>query len=1067
LYLTPAAIGYGVQVLLALLITGYLVWLTRHATSRFLHLRLLIGFFGWLTAFLLFLFFETALLSNGRIVLYFINVALAIALLFLLQFAYYFPALPEGWRVEQRVVLWLSVLYALGETIYAFYRLVILLGLQQVLYRPNWADYVLLALFLWVPVVFFRQLILQRPGVPWWKVLWQPKMALARGLSSFVVIFLVAALLNVVTIFRSFYVLPAAVANSILSAGILISMFSFAMAYLAAQPLPTSFITRFSGIFLVALLSFLGGAAWIVTPPYERTFQPDVPENLSLRFTPTADGGYELAKIAYFFEAEFGQNLLLDDGPAAACSAGLDFVFDFYGRRYQQVFVCNDGTIGLGRPVAYRNYQFGYGAGVPVIMPLLMDWDPTISEGAVYARQEADRLIVTWDRLRGFRRHEIERTFQAVLYADGSFVFSYAPSAENQLEHFFYYANDDPGATFWAIGAVPERQLLSPAPLALHLPQGEQVLKIEPRGGVQDFNLDFRRYLNEILQPFAWLVLMACVIALLGFPLLLNSNLIQPLRNLLEGVQQIEAGEYCKPIPVYTLDELGLLTRAFNAFSCQLLDLINNLEMKVQQRTAELSAANERLRSEMQEREQAQLLVIQQQRSLAAFDERERLGRDLHDGIGQVLGYLNVQAQAALSLLAQGQKEAAMANLSDLAEQARLAQAEVRRHILGLQAAKEASAPADFFSTLKDYIHLVEQRYQVSIHLWLPSALPSAPFAPKVEEQVLYILREAIGNAAKHARAKRIDVGFEVSETTIQMTVMDDGVGFEPGQQALTNAEGQHVGLHVMMQRAAQIGANLQISSQPGVGTRIHLSVLRSVAKAEQDDQTQVTGLRVVIADDHPLFRDGLRNLLLTRGVNVVAAAADGEEAVEKANMLQPDLVILDWNMPRCNGLEATRRIKAANPNMRIVILTVAEDEETLFEAMRSGASGYLLKNLEANQFFQMLTDLINDELVVPSGMARRILGELTQKPSAELTAPRSATEAMVTHPAAQLNPRQLQILQLVSQGMTYKEVGVALGVTEKTVKYHMGQILERLNVQTRAEAMAYLWQQDKPSKHP
>lgn len=1066
MYLTPAAIGYGVQVLLALLITGYLVWLTRHATSRFLHLRLLIGFFGWLTAFLLFLFFETALLSNGRIVLYFINVALAIALLFLLQFAYYFPALPEGWRVEQRVVLWLSVLYALGETIYAFYRLVILLGLQQVLYRPNWADYVLLALFLWVPVVFFRQLILQRPGVPWWKVLWQPKMALARGLSSFVVIFLVAALLNVVTIFRSFYVLPAAVANSVISVGILVTMFSFAMAYLSAQPLPTSFITRFSGIFLVALLSFLGGVAWGVAPSYERLFQPDVPQNRSLRFTPTADGGYELAEIPYFFEAEFGQNLLLDDGPAATCSAGLDFVFDFYGRRYQQVFVCNDGTIGLGRPVAYRNYQFGYGAGVPVIMPLLMDWDPTISEGAVYARQEADRLIVTWDRLRGFRRPEIERTFQAILYADGSFVFSYAPSPKDP-ESFFYYANDDPGATFWAIGAVPERQLLSPAPVALHLPHREQVLKIGPQGGLQDFNLDFRRYLNKMLQPFGWLVLVACVIALLGFPLLLNTNLIQPLRNLLEGVQQIEAGEYCKPIPVYTLDELGLLTRAFNAFSCQLLDLINNLETKVQQRTAELSAANEKLRSEMQGREQAQLLVIQQQRALAAFDERERLGRDLHDGIGQVLGYLNVQAQAALSLLAQGQKEAAMANLSDLAEQARLAQAEVRRHILGLQAAKEASVPTDFFSTLKDYIHLVEQRYQVNIHLWLPPSLPSVPFAPKVEEQVLYILREAIGNAAKHARAQRIDVGFEISETAIQITVMDDGVGFEPGQQALPNAEGQHVGLHVMMQRAAQIGANLQISSQPGVGTRIHLNVLRSISRQEPNEQTQMAGLRVLIADDHPLFRDGLRNLLLTRGVNVVAAAADGEEAVEKANMLQPDLVILDWNMPRCNGLEATRRIKAANPNMRIVILTVAEDEEALFEAVRSGASGYLLKNLEANQFFEMLNDLIHDELVVPSGMARRILGAFTKQPSAEMTAQRSATEAVVTQPAAQLNPRQLQILQLVSQGMTYKEVGVALGVTEKTVKYHMGQILERLNVQTRAEAMAYLWQQDKPAKHP
>lgn len=1063
MYWTPAAIGYMIQWILALLITSYLLWLARRPSIPG-HLRLLIGFFVSLTFFLVFLWGEAAFLSNSRMVLFLINPALAIGLAFLLQFSYHFPSLPERWRPEARVVLAVSIIYALGEGGYAIYRFIVLVGLQQVLYRPNWSDYVLVTLFLWVTVVFSRQLFLQCPGQPRWRAILHPPTAAGRGLRSFVWIFLLAASLNLFNILRSFYLLPVALVNSVISVGILVAMFAFVLAYLGAQPLPTSFITHFSGIFLVVLLVFLGVVAWVITPAYENIFQPMLPVQRSLRFTPNPAGGYDITQIPYVFEPELGQNLQLTDGPLAVCSEGINFPFDFYQRRYEQLFVCNDGTIGLGHALSYRTYQFGYGAGAAVLMPLLMDWDPTISEGAVFARQEPDRLIITWDRQRGFRHPEIEWSFQAVLYTDGSFVFSYPPLPETTSQNFFFRSNDEPGATFWAIGAIPERQLLGAAPKTVSLPQNGQVLRSGPNGALHDFQLDFRRYLNVLLLPFFWLVLLACLVTLAGFPLLLNSNLIQPLRLLLEGVQRVEAGEYRSPIPFRSLNELGLLTRSFNRLAGQLADLIDNLEARVQQRTAEWNAANARLRSEMENREQAQLLVIQQQRALAAFDERERLGRDLHDGMGQVLGYLNVQAQAAQTLLANGQNEAAAASLHQLAEQARLAQGEVRRHILGLQSAPGTQEQGDFLSTLKDYLQQIQARYEMAVHLWFPDQMPSSPFPPKVEEQVLYILREAIGNAAKHAQANRIDISFESSETSFHITVADDGIGFVPGQQPGPNETGQHFGLHVMRQRAAQIGANLQIASQPGAGTRLHLDVLRMVPSEHEQGQSGIAGLRVVLADDHPLFRDGLRNLLLTHGVNVIGVAVDGQEAIEKVQTLQPDLVILDLNMPRCNGLEATRRIKAFNSQVRIVVLTIAEDEKVLLEVLRSGASGYLLKNLEAGQFFQLLTDLMNGEVVVPPAMARHILSELVHPTPDSIPQPVSAAHNRPTQPVvAQLNPRQLQILQLVSQGMTYKEVGVALGVTEKTVKYHMGQILERLNVQTRAEAMAYLWQQDKP----
>ena len=202
--------------------------------------------------------------------------------------------------------------------------------------------------------------------------------------------------------------------------------------------------------------------------------------------------------------------------------------------------------------------------------------------------------------------------------------------------------------------------------------------------------------------------------------------------------------------------------------------------------------------------------------------------------------------------------------------------------------------------------------------------------------------------------------------------------------------------------------------------------------------------MKILLVDDHPLFLDGLRNLLSARGLQVIGAARDGFEALEKARALQPDVILMDIRMPRCDGLCATRLIKAEMPEVQVVMLTMSAEEEDLFEAIRSGASGYLLKTQDTEQFFAMLAGLAKGEVALAPGMARRVLEEFAASPHAG------------PHDAEDLSSRQVQILTLVAHGKTYKEVGAELGLTERTVKYHMGEIVARLHLANRAQVLEY-----------
>src|SRR5512133_33024 len=208
--------------------------------------------------------------------------------------------------------------------------------------------------------------------------------------------------------------------------------------------------------------------------------------------------------------------------------------------------------------------------------------------------------------------------------------------------------------------------------------------------------------------------------------------------------------------------------------------------------------------------------------------------------------------------------------------------------------------------------------------------------------------------------------------------------------------------------------------------------------------------MRILLVDDHALFRESLQNLLTLHDYQVVGTAGDGLEALEIARRLHPDLILMDIEMPGCDGLTATRLIKAEMPDIKIVMLTVAQQDDDLFESLKCGASGYLLKSSRASQLLGYLGQLVEGQAALSPGLAERILEEF-----ARMGRQLESNSAQVEEPA-DLTERQREILTLIAQGMTYEVVGKTLDLSERTIRYHMAEILQRLHLENRSQVIAY-----------
>ncbi|MBI3947749.1 MAG: response regulator transcription factor [Armatimonadetes bacterium] len=210
--------------------------------------------------------------------------------------------------------------------------------------------------------------------------------------------------------------------------------------------------------------------------------------------------------------------------------------------------------------------------------------------------------------------------------------------------------------------------------------------------------------------------------------------------------------------------------------------------------------------------------------------------------------------------------------------------------------------------------------------------------------------------------------------------------------------------------------------------------------------------IRVLIADDHPLILEGLASLLVRQAdMEVVAKAASGSEAIERALESDPDVILMDIRMPGLDGVEATRRIRHDNPRARVIMLTVYEDDASIFNAIKAGACGYMLKDVGTDILVDSIRRAARGESLIHPAIAARVLEEFSR-----LSRDREQVPADLFQ---QLTRREVEILRLLAEGLSNKEIALRLTISEKTVKNHLSSIFDKLQVNDRMQALIYAFE--------
>lgn len=209
--------------------------------------------------------------------------------------------------------------------------------------------------------------------------------------------------------------------------------------------------------------------------------------------------------------------------------------------------------------------------------------------------------------------------------------------------------------------------------------------------------------------------------------------------------------------------------------------------------------------------------------------------------------------------------------------------------------------------------------------------------------------------------------------------------------------------------------------------------------------------IRVLVGDDQRVIREGLATLLgLLDGVEVVGAASDGEDVLDLAGRLHPDVVLMDLRMPRCDGVEATRRLRQLDPDIKVLMLTTYADDRSVLEALRAGARGYLTKDAGAEEIHRALDQVANGQAAIDPAVQHHLLEAITGGPAATPVAART------TELPDGLTPREAEVLGLIAQGLSNGEIAERLYVNETTVKSHVNHLFAKTGVRDRAQAVTY-----------
>ena len=425
-------------------------------------------------------------------------------------------------------------------------------------------------------------------------------------------------------------------------------------------------------------------------------------------------------------------------------------------------------------------------------------------------------------------------------------------------------------------------------------------------------------------------------------------------------------------------------------------------------------------------------------REVGVVEERNRLAREVHDTLAQGLTAIALQLDTAERLLPPGAE--AKRIVAEAREQAHRSLDEARRAVWGLTA-----RPLDGAS-LPEALRGEVERFgrRIGVPAQLTAEAEGAPLSDEQATALLRVAQEALHNVQKHAEPTRVRVELQYDGGSGRLTLLiaDDGRGFDG--RATPGPDGGF-GLSGMRERMRLAGGDLEIESAPGWGTRVRarlqLDPVSASAKPEPDGPSDP--IRVLLVDDHPLAREWLRRLLEDRDdVALMGEAGDGVEGVERALALRPDVVLMDLQMPRLSGVGAIQALREQWPEARVLILTTFAQDEHLFEALRAGARGYLLKDASADELVAAIRTVHEGGSLVQPAMASRLLDRFGAM----------ATRERLPEP---LTEREIEILRLAASGARNKEIAERLVISEKTAKNTLSRVYGKLGASSRSEAVA------------
>ncbi|KZE74554.1 histidine kinase [Paenibacillus jamilae] len=422
-----------------------------------------------------------------------------------------------------------------------------------------------------------------------------------------------------------------------------------------------------------------------------------------------------------------------------------------------------------------------------------------------------------------------------------------------------------------------------------------------------------------------------------------------------------------------------------------------------------------------------QKLVLEQYLSqieqITLLEERDRLSKDLHDTMGHSYTSIIMGLEILRTELATKDGEQKIDSLLQLA---RNSMEEVRAYLHQIDSPQE-SLPLTV--TLQQLAEEFQKHAKVNVRT---RVIGEEYIVSKQAKMTLYrCLQESLTNAVRHGQSTEIIVSLHFEPQQTRLDVQDNGRGVDEWKDGF--------GLTAMKERATQLQGRVTVYSEKGEGTFISCVLPRLVQLSDKR-------IRLCIVDDHSFIRDSLHTILDGQeDLQVVGVAEDGEQAVELCRSLNPDLILMDLEMPNQDGIRATQIIKETWPDIRVLILSTFQDTERAKEIMRSGADGYLLKSIESRELAETIRLVYRGGTVINQDLFHKMWDGNDEE---ESVGPRSDGEEYG------LTKRELEVLNLLSQGKRYKTISEKLYLSNGTVRNYASTLYDKLGVNNREEAV-------------